>query len=206
MKEKAELLAKYPSGVTPFGQVQLSEQDLHVLQQKRETEAYANFDAWAGDNFHKNDVATRKWFQEVLPEYYDAREREMVDRAKLALRIQLIKMRGPKNHKDLVIIWGLETGQIQLDRNWNVIGWHKEGGEDIGLSAEQKRFGKGLFSIGRYKTDNERKGNADSYDNPFKPTSYAANSGQMPAPFPGTAVTTPRFPAFLDSVINNISN
>jgi len=208
MKEKAELIKKYgpTTGMTPFGQVNLTDQDLQVLQQKRESEAYANFDSWAGSNFHKGDVATRKWFQEVLPEYYDSREREMVDRAKLALRIQLIKMRGPKNHKDLVIIWGLETGQIQLDRNWNIVGANIEGGQNINVTDEQARFAKGLFSVNRYKTDGERDKNANSYGNPFAPKSGGFNSGQIPSPFPGSSITTPRYPNFLDSVISNISN
>ena len=121
VSEKAQYLAKSQAagrpGMSPFGQVVATDRDFEWLRKKRETEAFANLDAWIGKNFHKADPATRRWLQETYPEYYESRERLMTDRAKLALRIQLLKLRGPKNEKDLMLQWALQTGRIKLDRD-----------------------------------------------------------------------------------------
>jgi len=68
MKEKMEFLrssaaAGGGAGATPFGTVVATDEDFKWLQQKRDTEALANLDAWIGKNFHVGDVTTRKWLQ-----------------------------------------------------------------------------------------------------------------------------------------------
>lgn len=106
--EKMQMIAANAGGVagqTPFGQVVASDADFKWLQKKRETEAYANLDAWIGKNFHTDDVTARKWLQEIWPDYYESREQLMIERAKFALRVKLLKLRGPKTEKDLVLQW-----------------------------------------------------------------------------------------------------
>jgi hypothetical protein len=153
MKEKLEFVKRSGgTGMTEFGQVYATDKDFEWLKKKRETEAFANLDAWIGKNFHTPSVSQRKWLQETFPEYYESRERLMVSRAKLALRINLLLLRGPKNHKDLVLQWGLATGRIKLDRNWNVVGAHEDA-KGFNNAEEQKRFANGLFSPMRYLSD-----------------------------------------------------
>lgn len=50
-------------------------------------------------------LQTRCFSEFFSQEYYEARERLMIDRAKFALRVKLLKLRGPKNHKDLILQW-----------------------------------------------------------------------------------------------------
>jgi hypothetical protein len=61
MALKQQFMATGPN--TPFGQVQATDSDFKWLQKKREAAEFANLDAWIGTNFHKADVATRKWLQ-----------------------------------------------------------------------------------------------------------------------------------------------
>lgn len=127
----------------------------------------------------------------------------MVDRAKVALRINLMKLRGIQSKEDLVLVWGLQTGRVQLDRDWDRIGPSKEA---VDMAQEQKRFKKNLMGPWRYKTDAERKDNYEGKDaaggsvtNPFKPNNVG--QGQVPSPFAGGAVTGPQYPNFLRNAL-----
>lgn len=194
------------TGVSKFGVVQATDSDFKWLQKKREAAEFANLDAWIGQNFHKADVAQRKWLQETYPEYYESRERLMVERAKLALRIKLLQLRGPKNEKDLILQWGLQTGRIKLDDGWDKIGMSMDAKLDgAKLQAQQLRFRDGLFSIRRYKADDTRYSDAqttfaDAGANPFRPSNEA--EAQKPSPFAGEVVpSSNRWPSFLTNVL-----
>lgn len=189
-------------GMTKFGEVYATDADFEWLKRKRETEAAADFDNWVGNNFHTNDAVTRKWLQETYPEYYESREREMTDRAKFALRLALLKLRGPKNEKDLILMWGLQTGAIQLDRDWNVIGASDDAPDQ---ATEQARFKRGLMAPPQFLGDAERKKNFSDTTNPFKPRGAGAEGaaqGQVPYPFYGGAVAHGKqYPDFLKQAL-----
>lgn len=205
MRAKMELVAQgNRTGMTKFGIVTVSDEDMEWLMKKRDTEAKFNFDRWIGENFNTNDVVTRQWLQQTYPDYHDAREQAMVDRAKFALRVHLLMMRGPKNHKDLVLYWGLQQGLIKLERDWDKIG---AGTLNVDMADEQKRFKNGLMNPWRYKSDSERKANAKLPGNPFAPAgaqdaaaTWSGKQGGVPGGF-GTAVPdTGRYENFYDAV------
>lgn len=192
---------------SPFGEIYASDSDLEWLRRKRDTEALANFDSWVGQNFHKDDVVMRKWLQEIHPQFYDVREKAMVDRAKVALRINLIKLRGIQSKEDLVLVWGLQTGRVQLDRDWDRIGPSKNA---VNMEEEGKRFRKNLMGPWRYKTDDERAANAvgvtpggSVVNNPFAPAEGPNEERQMqlPSPFAGGVVSGPQYPNFLRNAL-----
>jgi hypothetical protein len=194
------------NGMSPFGLVTASDQDFKWLQKKRETEAAANFDAWAGQNFHSDDPAVRKWHQEINPSYYEERERLMVERAKMALRIKLLKLRGPKTEEDLVTIWGLQTGRIKLDDDWDRIGPYEGKPSDHnkqGQLSSQQRFANGLFSPKRYLSQGDRARAASRADNPFAPSDLGVGAFQQDSvKFPGYVVPDiGRYPAFLQTSV-----
>lgn len=207
VREKMQMMDP-ATGMSAFGMVQATDADFKYLQKKRETEEAAKLDAWIGKNFHTNDVALRKWLQEVYPDYYEVREREMVDHAKFALRVQLLLLRGPKTQEDLILMWGLQTGQIHLDRDWNVIGPSVTGPMDAQRGAlEQKRFQYQLMSPWRYPTDEMRKQTLRDYSatspNPFSSNKTGGGGQQIPAPFStGAAVNPKQYPNFLSGVLD----
>lgn len=202
MAEKMQFI-EGNNGMSPFGLVTASDADFRWAQKKRETEALANFDAWAGSNFHSNDPALRKWHQEINPSYYEERERVMVERAKLALRIKLLKLRGPKTEEDLVTIWGLQTGRIKLDDDWDRIGPYEGKREQHDHAKQVERFKNGLFSFRRYLSWTERGNNAGDETNPFMPQGPGLNSFQDDdKKFAGNVVPDEgRYPAFLRDVV-----
>lgn len=206
IRQKQQLMEK-DTGFSPFGVVQATDEDFKWLQKKRETEEFANLDAWVGKNFHKADVATRKWLQETYPEYYESRERLMVERAKLALRIKLLQLRGPKNEKDLILQWGLQTGRIKLDEGWDRVGMEfKDGINQPDMAKQRERFRNGLFSIKRYQTDKSRIANAydtfpNTAPNPFRTQDTGGGGVQIPTPFTGMDVSDPTYSNYLKTVV-----
>lgn len=194
MRVKMDLIKEgKTTGMTPLGLVTVTPQDLEWLQKKQEVEAKFNFDRWIGENFNTNDVVTRQWLQQIYPEYHDAREQAMVDRAKFALRIHLLMMRGPKDHKDLVLYWALQQGLVKLDRDWDKIGAAKVG-DEVDMAKEQRRFKRGLMTPWTYKSDEERGNNSNNPRNPFRPTGSEAqqiSGGQAGIPG-GFGLSVPR--------------
>jgi len=204
MQQRAEMVKEYGmTGQTPFGQLTVTDKELDWLAQKRETAEAANLDAWIGTHFNVNDVATRAWLQRTYPQYFERREEEMVRRSKFALRVNLLLMRGPRNRKDLILQWGLQTGRIKLDKDWDRIGPHLKDGEAFDNADAQKRYRNGLFSIRRYQTTAERAESSQAADNPFRTDATVAgnNAGQLPGPFPGGMTRNPRYPNFIRDVI-----
>jgi hypothetical protein len=199
MREKMQFIdPANPNPNTPFGVVQATDKDFEWLRKKREAAEFANLDAWIGRNFHKSDVASRKWLQETYPEYYESRERLMIERAKLALRIKLLQLRGPKNEKDLILQWGLQTGRIKLDEGWDRVGMEHTGPLTAAQQVyQQNRFANGLFSLRRYTGDNDRADYANvanrdnmaglpagySGANPFQTAVTGPGGAQRPSPF-----------------------
>lgn len=147
------------TGTTPLGMVVADAGQIAAWQErKRQKAELANFDAWVGKNFHKNDPMARKFLQETYPEYYEAREKLAVERAKFALRVFLLKLRGPKNQKDLILLWGLQTGRVRLDDGWDRIGYVHEKKDPAAMQAdEQNRFMKGLYGPHKYESGQDRK-------------------------------------------------
>lgn len=109
-------------GSTPFGQIYFQKEDADALLRYEQAAREAAFDSYFGKNFHVNDLATRRLAQELYPEWYEQRERAMIDRAKAAIIIKNIMLRGPKDEKELQILYGLQSGDIQLGADWDRIG------------------------------------------------------------------------------------
>lgn len=207
LRQKAEFVAKAPTGTaqSPYGIISVTDQDLATIRQKRETEAKANFDAWEG-SLYTHDPVRRAWVDSIDPEFAGSRINLMLERAKFALRVKSLLLRGPRNEKDLMLMWGLQTGNIQLDRDWDRIGPAADFVPN--MADEQKRFAKGLMNPWQYMSDSERAGNRkgpDGAPNPFDPkTNLKRDGGQSPAPFLGPEVTDKnRYPAFLANIMKD---
>lgn len=200
VRMKLEMLQKSGgTGMTELGQVQLTDEDLKYLMNKRATEGEANFDAWLGSNFHTDSVTIRQWLQRIYPKFYDDRESVMINKAKTALRINRILDKGPQDEEDLILQFGLQTGLIKLESDWNVIGSNSMT-QTVTMDKQQKRFQARLMAPRRYKTEEQRAKGANASFNPFRQT------GTSPAEFTfsGGAVKDPnRYGTFLDKIFKN---
>lgn len=164
LRTKMQMMKK-DSGMTPFGQVMATDADFKLLDQKQKIAELANFDKWVGENFHKGDVVARQWLQEVHPGYYEAREKEIDDRAEFAKMVAKVKLRGPATYEELVLVYGLMEGKIKLEPGWNIIGYH-----DASITSaqdKQNRFSKHLMGPFRHMSKKEREDNARVGGNPF---------------------------------------
>ena len=132
---------------TEFGQIQFTERDARALLDKKKAGEAAAFDGWFGERFNKNDLPTRILGEQLNPEYYEAREKALVDKTELALRIELMKLYGPRSEEDLMIIFGLDSGYLKLDDGWNVIG---SPGKDVAPFINETRFKRDISSVSRF--------------------------------------------------------
>lgn len=207
MRTKMELIkAGKTTGMTEFGMVTVTEEDMAWLRKKKDVEQKYALDRWIGENFATSDVVTRAWLQEVYPDYMDEREQVLVDRAKFALRVNLLLLRGPKNHKDLVLYWALQQGLVKLDRDWDRIG---PGSYKYDEATEKTRFKSGLMNPWRYKSDTERLANQKSNDragnatNPFKPDNQSGAQGGTGtgSGFGEVVPDKDRYPFFLNTIL-----
>jgi hypothetical protein len=122
-KLKRGMVVDPATAMTPFGPLEFSDRDAHALLAKENAAKEMAFDGWFGQNFHKNDLPTRRLAQELNPDYYAQREALLVAKAKMALRIKLMQLRGPRSEEDLQILYGLQSGDIRLETGWDTIGW-----------------------------------------------------------------------------------
>lgn len=136
---RQQLVTDPANAMTPFGQLQFSDKDAYALLKKQQALKEADFDSWFAEQYHVNDLPTRQFAQEINPGFYAAREAKMVERAKMALRIKLIELRGPRDEKDLQIVYGLKTGEIRLDPGWDQIGYTPNGFDQATESGRLRR-------------------------------------------------------------------
>jgi hypothetical protein len=160
---------------TPFGDLQYSDDVGRWLQRKQQVEETANMDAWFNENFNLNSLADRQLAQQIYPEFYRAREQEMTTKAKEALSIKLIQLRGPQNEQEMYKLYMLNTGRVSLPADWDRIG------PSTVVKPEQaemtRRFRKGLIHLPKLRTNTERTegANANKAYGLSKGVSSAAN-------------------------------
>lgn len=154
MNTKMQLMDE--KGMTPFGQVYYDDKVGRWLQDKEAAAETANFDAYFGSNFVKNDLASRQWAQEINPEYFESREREMDAKAELVLKIKKIQLRGPQNEEELAILYLIEEGRVELTEGWDQIGVGFSGKPS---SEQQKKnednFRQGLIRMPMFLTNKQ---------------------------------------------------
>lgn len=146
-------------GMTPFGQVYYDDRVGRWLERKAAVSEAANFDAYFGEQFNKNDLASRSWAQKINPEWYAAREKEMAERAEMVLKLKAIQLRGPQSKEDLVMLWLIESGRVKLPEDWDKIapGFTKKPAQNA------ERYAQGLIRLPLFLTDKQRVQRA--YDN-----------------------------------------
>ncbi|MGB0548753.1 MAG: hypothetical protein ACPGR8_06425 [Limisphaerales bacterium] len=180
-------------GTSPFGTVEASDADFRWMADKAKAAEAANFDAWFGQHFDLNDLASRQWAQEVNPEYYKERERLILDKAKMAARIRTIQLRGPQSEEDLMLMWALNSGRVKLDNDWDRIGPVVTTPGQYNRAQQRDTFKRGLFSIPTLQSRRRRAGQlAQPANRPFR------QGGDASAAFPVTSAGVAQGRVFAD--------
>lgn len=150
------------NGMTPFGQVYYDDRVARWMEKKAATQESANLDAWFNREFNKNNLADRQFAQQLYPEFYAAREQEMMAKAKEALNLKMIQLRGPQSKEDMYKLWLIQTGRVVLPEDWDRIGNAPQLTTMSGAEGQQqqKLFRQGLIRLPKFEGSHVRDQNA----------------------------------------------
>jgi len=143
-------------GWSPFGRVVASDADFKWLQNKEAAAEAVNFDAWFNEGFNKNDLASRQFAQDVNPEFYERREREMMEKMDMIKRIRFLQLRGPQDEEDLRLLYLLNSGRVQLPADWDRVGADWSAGSADPTEANQQQFVGGLIRMPLFLNSEQR--------------------------------------------------
>ncbi len=148
--------ATAPNGVSPYGQVHATDKDWEWHMKKAEQVEGLAFERFVASSFDLTNPADRANLEKVDPDYFKQRQEEIeqvrsvastvnedsrrLQQAELQKKLALIRLRGPRDKEDLMLIYGIETERVPLPRGplWKPEDWSTK---DIAGS-----FNAGIFS------------------------------------------------------------
>lgn len=95
-----------------FG-VKLERDDVEYLEQKRAEELQFEFDQWLARRIDLDDPANSRWVQEMVPDFYERREKFIDDKINLEAALAKIRLRGANSKKDLQLLFAINSGLIK---------------------------------------------------------------------------------------------
>lgn len=161
------------TGQTAFGELTVTDRDIRNYQAIQEQQESAAFDKWFGEKFNRADLPTRRLGEELNPEYFEEREKALVEKYDVKLRLDLIKLYGPRDEKDLMILFGLQNGLLRED-----LGAENAADQDVRFY-----YGMGQLSRFLYPDDQLRRDDAENAEL-FRPH---GDWGNAPLGRPGVA-------------------
>ena len=171
------------TGQTAFGQLSVTDRDIRNYQAIQEQMESAAFDKWFGEHFNRADLPTRRLGEELNPEFFEEREKALVEKYDIKLRLDLIKLYGPRDEKDLTILFGLQNGLLREDREDDPDRAFNEGNEDTRFL-----YGMGQLTRFLYPDDSLRDDNAVLFrDHGDWGQAPLVRPGVNPDEFPGGA-------------------
>jgi len=111
-REQAMLKWEDRDKLRGFG-VKLERDDVEFLEQKRAEELEFEFHQWLARRIDLDDPANSRWLQEVVPDFYERREKFIDDKINLEAALAKIRLRGANNKKDLQLLFALNNGLIK---------------------------------------------------------------------------------------------
>ncbi len=132
-------------GQTIFGKLVASDSDFKWLQNKREGEAYANFEQWFCSNYDKMSVTEKAIARKLFPSFYASRLKLLDRQIALQRRIAELKIKGIESKEDLLFQYALEAGYVDAQPLSHIL--DPEGAR---LAKERAariaRYGRGLLN------------------------------------------------------------
>jgi hypothetical protein len=126
-----------------FGQLQATDADLEVFEDYERQKQRISFEQWLAHQFDLNDPATAKLVEDMMPEYFDKRMEAIEHQAELQKNLAMIRLRGPRSKTDMMLLYLLSTGQVQLPAGAIF--------EPDKWSYDSKDLMRGLFNPRRYR-------------------------------------------------------
>ena len=141
---KASLIEDPTTGATPFGQAQLTKEDLDWIESKRQIAQYLDLQVFIENFYDIKDPAHRALIKDLYPEYFERRLEYLKQMSDLQMQLAEIQLYGPRTRKDLHVLYEISKGTIPLPRGplWDPQQWHTP--RETSMSAE---FRRGLLNV-----------------------------------------------------------
>lgn len=124
-------------------QIQIGDKEMRYLESKRSAEERLKFDQWFASIFNTSDITQQRVAKELHPDYFTAREDYIKRQGELQYRLAMMKLHGPRDKRDLELLYMLQTGNINL----RVAPLYLLDGAD---DKPEERYKRGLFSPARF--------------------------------------------------------
>lgn len=131
-----------------FGDVFLEDRDYEFLRRKRAELEEEQFERWFASTLDFNNPHDVEFAKTLVPEFITRREEEIREKLTLMEKIALINLRGPTNKEDLMLIYAVQQGTINLKILDNI--WDPQTADRIPPSAE---LVPGLLNARKWKID-----------------------------------------------------
>lgn len=182
-------------GMTPFGMLQAKDEDFKWLAKKRAQAEVANLHTWFAKHYDHASPEKKKLARELFPEFYAQRAKLLAANVKLAHRIARVKLFGPQNIRDMLLLYAIEMGYIAADPLENLL--HPERGElNATETRRQAQFQRGLLNPRARNRNDQLQPPGDGFGY-YAPDGYEYGtmfrrsynqqvlSGRQPSPFAG---------------------
>lgn len=155
-------------GVTPFGILQASDSDFKRLQEIKDKELDKQFEQWFASNYDKMGPEQKALARKLYDKFYIDRLHNAETNMDLLSKLVRVKITGPKDKEDLLLLFAAETGLIDTNYAENIL--HPEkAARSQNEAARQKNFTRGLFNPRRFLRGdwggNDRSDNSKAFSN-----------------------------------------
>lgn len=148
MVEKLQLQDE--PGITAFGKLIAKDSDFEWLRRKKEQDAEASFQQWFASNFDKMSAEQKKMARELFPDFYSQRLKLVDQNLDFMKRLARLKIEGPKDKNDLILLYAMESGLIDSNAMENLL--HPERAKQAqDAAARKERYGRGLLNSNRLR-------------------------------------------------------
>lgn len=94
----------------------ITEDEIDYLLDKTSAYETAEFHKWFSRLYKMDDSnpVMKKWGMELVPELWQMKEQSIEDNARLQTQLAKIKLRGIRSREDLMLMWAIAKGAIQV--------------------------------------------------------------------------------------------
>lgn len=145
MAMKLATQKKEHPGVTDFGVLRATDEDFEWLERKRAAQEIANLQKWFAKYYDRASPEQKAMAHKLYPQFYQMREQLLNKMIKLQKRIAKLKIHGPRNQRDLLLQYAIESGYIPADPLENIL--HPErAAAQSDAAKRRKNYARGLLN------------------------------------------------------------
>jgi hypothetical protein len=97
-------------------QATVGPEEIASVKQKENAILDMKFEEWFANTYgaKSDNPVMQQWAQQMVPEFFDKRERAIDSAADIQSRLAKIRLRGVKTREDMLLIFGIKQGLIEV--------------------------------------------------------------------------------------------